>query len=828
MPEPSAFDFDAFELAARIVESYPDQIPFDDFAHYRLLRPIGKGGMGEIFLAEDQTAGRFVAIKFLRELRADADLRERFAREIKYHAQLEHPYIARVYDAGLHPSGTPYFVMEYVEGKPLNQCCREERLSLDGRIRLFRHVCEAVQYAHSRAFIHLDLKPANILVTQDGTPKLLDFGIAKHLESFNQPVNQTQPLCTPAFAAPEQIRRGLVGTYTDVYALGVILYELLAGKPAYDLDGCTPGQAEAIITACEPAKPSLAASRIDAARSSWNDLDVLCLKAIKKDPQERYDSVLELAQDIDRFLLLQPLNASPDTPAYRAAKFLRRNRRAVLVSAAICAAFVGLTVFYTARLAKARDAALLEELHTRRVQRFMVSMFGADHNAGPPDTLRVKDVLESAVEQAGKLNQDPAMQTQLYETLGGIYQSLGEYDRAQSLLQQAVERSRSAFGLDSPAFAGSLVALTFLRIDQARFQDAEKLARQAVAIDKRRLPADDQKLGLAMTALGSTLEHRGAYPEAIQVLNESVRIHSLPAGDPADLADSLVYLANTQHFLGHDAIAESLQRRVLATERTIYGNRHPAIAEDLMNLGQIQEQIGLYADAERNERQARQIEQSWYGADGLETAVAAEGLAGTLIYERKYDQALPLLKHALKVEEHDVGKDTPRVALIANLLGVIALKRAKLDEAATEFRKMDAIYRSVFGDKDKHVALGLLRFGELYEATADYPRAEESFRQSARLFAETLAADNVQTGIARIELGGLLLREHRYKQAETELLAGYRIVTPGRAVELQAASDARAALISLYQTLNEPEKTARLRSEQLRAERSGLLDSATK
>lgn len=581
MPEPSVFDFDGFQLADRVLEFYPDQIPFDDFEHYHLLRPIGKGGMGEVFLAEDQAGGRFVAIKFLREVRAETRLRERFAREIKYQAQLEHPCIARVYDAGLHPSGTPYFVMEYVEGKPINEYCQDGRLSLKQRLQLFRSVCEAVQYAHGRAVIHLDLKPANILIARNGTPKLLDFGIARHLETVDQPVNQTQPLCTPAFAAPEQILRRPVGTYTDVYALGLVLYELLAGKPAYDLDGCTPGQAEAIITAArEPAKPSLAPARVDAARSSWNDLNVLCLKALKKDPQGRYHLALELVQDIDHFLLLEPLNARSDTLGYRAAKFLRRNGRAVFVSAAVCLALAGLTAFYTVRLAKARDAAVLQALHTQRIQRFMISMFGADHNAGPGDDLRVVDVLDTAVQQAGKLNQDPGMQAQLYETLGGIYQSLGKYDRAQSLLQSSLERRRFAFGPDSSDFAGSLVALSFLRIDQAQFQDAERLARRAVAIYRRRLPRDDQKLGTALAALGSALEHRGAYNEAIQALNESVRIHSLPSGDPADLSDSLVYLANTQHFLGRDAIAESLQRRVLSIERAIYGDRHPAIAED--------------------------------------------------------------------------------------------------------------------------------------------------------------------------------------------------------------------------------------------------------
>jgi serine/threonine-protein kinase len=813
----TVLDCDVFDLVGRVLQTYPDPIPFDDFGSYRIIGLIGSGGMGDVFLAEDYQAGRRVAIKLLRNLWSDPDLRQRFVREIHLLAELEHPFIARLYEVGVHPNGTPYFAMEYVDGVPLDRYFLEQACPLEARLRLFHSVCEAVQYAHGRAVIHLDLKPSNILVKSDGTPKLLDFGIARRLENLNQPVNQTQLRCTPAFAAPEQIRREPVGTYTDVYALGVVLYELLAGRHPYRLEECTPGEAETIVCEREPVKPSASENRAEAGRSAWSDLDVLCLKAMKKDVQKRYHSVVELAQDLDRFLNGEPLRARPDRWTYRAAKFFRRNRRAVLATTATSVLLAGLIAFYTIRLARARDSAVMQAARTQRIQHFMLSMFGGDYNAAPSGDLRVVDILNRSVNQARMLQRDPAVQADLYETLGSIYQNLGKLDRAESVLQSGLNIRKSVFGSDNPEVADAMMALGLVRVDQARFGDAERLLRQAVAIDRRYLPHDDQRLGNALSSLGSMLEHRGVYGEAIRVLDEAIRIQSGPAAAPADLAESLTYLANVHNFLGHGAQAESLYRRILSLDRQIYGDRHPSVSQDLANLAEIQKQLGWYDEAERNERQSLQIVKAWYSNDNFEVALDSEALAETLLYERKYDEATHLLPSALETHERDLGKDHPYVAFALNLLGVLALKRGNLDEAEADFNRMDRIYHIAFGDKDRHVALGRLRFGELYEARKDYPRAEQVFRESIRVFTEALSADNVQTGTARIELGGVLLREGRYREAEAELLAGYHIVTPGRSPSLEAAVEARRGLVSVYEALNAPDKAARFRSEEMTA-----------
>jgi serine/threonine-protein kinase len=812
----SILDLDLFALADRVLDTYPDPVPFDDFGPYRILESIGKGGMGEVFLAQDEASGRRVAVKFLRDYWAEPDLRSRFSREVKTHARLEHPFIARLYEAGIHPCGTPYFAMEYVEGKPLDEYCRTRQCSFEERTRLFRSICEAVQYAHGRAVIHLDLKPSNILVKEDGTPKLLDFGIARHLERFDEPVKQTQTFVrfTPAYAAPEQIRREAVGTHTDVYTLGVVLYELIAQKAPYDFTECTPAEAEAMIARTqEEEKPSAAASRIAIKKSARKDLDILCLTAMKKDAARRYGSVLELMQDIDRYLGNEPLKARPDTLGYRASKFIHRNGRALFVSAAMLLLAVGLTGFYTVRLANARDAALTQTARAMRIQRFMLSMFAGVEDSAPSEDLRVTTILERGVQQMRMLKTEPVDQAALYQTLASIYQQLGQLDRADSLFQAGLKISRSNSGPDSQEVADSLVGLGMLRIDQAKFADAERLIREALAIYKRKLPAGNPAAARALTALGSVLEHRGDYAGAVQILQQAVQLQSRPPVETADLVESLTYLSNSQHLLGQNAAAYPMARRVLDLDRQSYGERHPRIAEDLSNVGQILEDLGKYAKAEQDERRALDIVRAWYGKDHIETALLSEALAKTLVQEHKYAEAEALLRPALSIQERHLGKNHPFVALALNFLGVIALKRGNLDDAESDFRRMKQIYESLYGENNSHTAAALSRFGELCLARKQYLQAERFFRQSVQGFTKTLSAGNVKTAIARIELGGVLVHEQRYREAEEELLAGYRIVTNENTFSPETAMDARRNLVAVYEALHMPDKVAGLRAQ---------------
>src|SRR5947207_12792283 len=358
----SLLDRDAAHVAAEVLDGRTPPAPLDQtFGPYRLKEALGQGGMGVVYLAEREDLGSVAAIKILRDAWLSPDRRERFASEQRTLAQLNHPAIARLYDASTLPDGTPWFVMEYVEGVPLTKFCEEHASAMPQRLRLFRAVCEAVEHAHRHLIVHRDLKPSNILVKPDGSVKLLDFGMAKQLDSLERPVERTRTglrLMTPAYAAPEQFLGEPVGIHTDIYTLGVVLYELLTGRLPFHLANRTPSEAETAVVEQRPERPSAAAKEKSVSRRAWADLDVLCLTAMHIEPQRRYRTVEALIRDIDQYLAGEPLEARPDTFGYRLGTYVRRNWRPVSTATASFIVVVGLVVFYTVRLARARNAAV--------------------------------------------------------------------------------------------------------------------------------------------------------------------------------------------------------------------------------------------------------------------------------------------------------------------------------------------------------------------------------------------------------------------------------------------------------------------------------------
>jgi eukaryotic-like serine/threonine-protein kinase len=816
MHEESILDVDIFRLSNQVLDRYPEVETFDDFSFYRVLERIGRGGMGEVFLAEDTRTCRRVALKFIRDSWREPDLGRRFQREIVNLAQLEHPSIARLYESGVHPNGTPYFSMEYVEGKPIDQYCDERSYSTAERVRLFQSVCEAVQYAHSRAVVHLDLKPSNILVTTDGEPKLLDFGVAKRLEDLEESVGptQTQVRFTPAFAAPEQILRQPVGTFTDVYALGVVLYMLLCGRPPIELAEATPGQAEALMKdEHDPLKPSDIAQRMATSKWVWDDIDVLCLKALKKKIDERYHSVVELSQDIERLLRGEALNARPDSFVYKLGKFARRNWRTLAASAGILALISSLTVFYLVRIARARDAVLAQAARTQRIQRFMFDLFGGNADAGPPTGLAVSALLENGVRDAQALGNDPTLQGDLYDTLGGIYQSLGELDRAEALFRLALDRRKLTFGADSQQTAESLIALSALRIDQAKFAEAELLGHQALDMLGHRLPPDHPDVAKALTNLGAVFLHAGKLNEGVKVLEAAVQILSKSPADQADLIEALTQLANCHNHLGQNVAADALFVRILSLDRPMYGDHHPHIAEDLSNLSQSREGLGKFADAERFERESIEIEQNWYGRAHIETALQLEALGKTLIREGRYNEGAAYLREALPIQERNVGKVHPFVELAVQWLGVAALKKGNLDDAESYFQRAAEITHSVYGDGNAHQGAVIACSGEVAAARNDSAKAEVLFRRAIGLLSTPEAPNPALAAKARIDLADVLIREHRYSEAEPELLAGYEVVTSEDRNMPDSAADARRDLAIVYKALNKPAQAERFDTE---------------
>ncbi len=767
---------------------------------YRLMRLLGEGGMGVVYQAERIDIGGTVAIKLLRDAWVSPARRQRFALEQRTLAQLKHPGIAQIYDRNALPDGTPWFVMEYVEGVSLTEYWNTRRGTLQECLRLFREVCEAVLYAHLRAIIHRDLKPSNILVTADGTVKLLDFGIAKHLAESEAPRETTlagmRPM-TPGYAAPEQQSGAAVGVFTDIYALGILLYEMLTGVLPIDpanqlrvpLEGTVGRFAESI------------------SRGEWADLNVLCTTAMRTESERRYPSVEAMIRDVDAFLEERPLEARAESWVYRLRKFVLRRRVRLAYATVTLAIFVGLITYFMLRLREARDTALSEAARTERIQQFTSNLFrGNESTVAPAEDLRVKTLLDRGREEAASLSGDPAMQADMWETLGEIYRKLGDQKQAETLLSASLERRRAYAKSQPRKYAQNLIEIGQLRMDEARLDDAERLVRQGLETS-RSIPseADDKVQPVAtnaMVALGTILEAKGNYPEAATVLASALRQRSRSDTPDANTAQNLRELANVNFYQGHYTVADSLNQQVLIMHRTLYGERHPEVAEDLNNLGAVQPELGNLSLAEANYRECLAITEAWYGPQNPKVAEDLTSLGRTLIREKRYGDAKPFLERALSIQEIARGHDHPAVASALNELATMELLEESYPAAERRFSEVLQIWRTIYGNDHQFIGVGLSNLGSVYMAEKQYTKAEAMYRQALQVFIATVHEQHTNTGIAHIKLGRALLRQKRYKEAEPETLRGYetlvKLVAPSNAFLLAGKTD----LVQIYAGLN--------------------------
>ncbi len=799
---------------------------------YRLLRMIGEGGMGVVYLARRDDLGSEAAVKLLRDAWASSARRERFMAEKRTLAQLNHPAIAHLYDAGTLPDGTPWIAMEHVEGTPLHEHCWGRALPLRARLQLVRAVAEAVLHAHQHLVIHRDLKPSNILVRDDGTVKLLDFGIAKQLDPPDAAAEATRTglrLMTPAYAAPEQVTGGRVGIHTDVYSLGVILYELLAGALPFDLSDKTPGEAETLITSVDPSRPSVraragtprggtgrAAAPVVASDSEWADLDVLVLTAMHKDPARRYRSVDALLRDLDHFLAGEPLDARGDSLGYRAATFVRRNARAVGTAAVVVATLLTLSVFYTVRLAQARDRALAESVRAQRIQRFMTTLFqGGDEAAGPAESLRVVTLLDQGVAEARALDLEPRVQADLYQTLGGIYAQLGVLERADSLLTTGLAQWRRIAGTASPEAARAMVALGGLRTSQARFDEADTLLRDGVAVLAARGNGDGDAAELveARTAIGRLFTERGEHARAIAALDSVILALRAQDAEPRVVHEALGELANAHFYAGNYDAADSLNRQVLAMTRALYGERHPRVAEELMNLGATEQERGHYKESEQLFRQALDISTSYYGADHYRTAGNLTYLGRSLLLQNRYDEARAPFERALAIRERVFGASHPMVANTLNEIGSMAIRAERYPEAQAMYERVRAIYRAAYPGTNYRVGVATANLADALLYQKKYAQAEPLYREALDIYIASQGPEHLNTGIGYIKLGRVLLRSGRFAAAIPQTEKGYAIVRKITTPEVSFLQAARLDLSLALDSLGRRDEAAKWRSE---------------
>ncbi len=712
---PPGLDTDAAPVAADPVAQNPsDRLVGDPsptgsaMGPYRILRRIGQGGMSTVYLAvrEDDVYRRRVVIKVVRSDRETESMLQRLRVERRILANLEHPNIARLYDGGNTAEGLPYFVMEYVEGVPIDTYCAERQLSVDDCLNLFRKVCAAVHYAHQNLVVHRDIKPSNILVTADGEPRLLDFGIAKLLDPELvpgiEPTATWQRLLTPSYASPEQIRGQPVNTVSDVYSLGVLLYELLTGRLPYEFKGRSAHEIELLLSDTEPPRPSTMIARLATTRpfsesagkeheteprtpaagadrsvserartralkqTLEGDVDAIVMKALRVDPLQRYDSVERLAADIDRYQRGLPVAARAGNWRYRAEKWARRNRRALAGGVALVAlviSFVAALALQAERVRRERDQARLESAKTSRLVALILDIFELSNPYVMPDAdMTVRDALEHSVPiLAGGLNEQPDVRAKLLHTAGSIFGVLGAFNRAEELLTEAFDIRRGLYDASDPKIAESMTALASVRKElDDDLDEAERLARGAVEVLRDHLGSDHPDLADPLIELVSVLCYRGKYQSAEPLAAEALALaQQMPAEDDRKIT-ALEFLAYIHSTRGEYTQAVALNRQALAFYRQIYGEKYPGQIAVLSNLGVQLRRMGELEAAQRTYEEALELHRETYGEDYADL-ILINNFAGVRYAMGDYADAESLYREALDVVLKRYGPEHWRV-----------------------------------------------------------------------------------------------------------------------------------------------------------------------
>jgi serine/threonine-protein kinase len=810
-------EHDLASLAKAFLDTTPGVVTPWRFGRYVIHECLGEGGMGAVYLAERSDLGDRVAVKFLRDPWNSAARQERFAAEQRILAGLSHRYIARLYDNGV-TEGTPWFAMEYVRGVSITDHCHRNGLALRPRLELFRAACEAVSYAHRNLTVHLDLKPSNILVNNEGELKLVDFGIARHLDPEGRESDRAarQRLFSHNYAAPEQIRGEPPDVQMDVYSLGVVLYQLLLGAVPSDVPGASVAEVFR-VPETETLPPSLMARRqrgapIRASKAEWDDLDVLCLTAVHRDRTRRYGTVDALLLDLNRFLKYEPLEAHPHQVPYRLGKYLRRNRRALSAAAAVLVVVASLTVFFTVRLIATRERALLSETRTQRMYRLMLNLFEGDDNAaGPAQELRVVSLLDRGVLQIDSLKEEPDLQAELRSTLGGLYHRLGHLDRAEPLLLSAWNMRKAGWGPDDPKTMEAQLALIGLRVDQSQIAEAERLARESVEAANRRSARNNSEIARAKGMLGKVLATKGDYKAAVPLLEEAVDVLSKNPGS-AELSDALGDLANVHYYLGDANKSEVVNLKGLELDRKLFGADHPNAGIDLFNLGNIQLDRADYPAAEQLFRKALEIDRAWYGDSHPKTASARLMVGRAVDYQGRSEEAAGLYRQALRVTKEIYGEQHPRYASVLSLMGDLDTRRHDLATAEKLFLQSAEIFRKALGERHEFYLHQISNLAAVRLAEKRYVEAEALLRPALQSL-QAIVPDQRYTALAEVRLGAALAGQKRYSESQDYALAGYTSLKKlmGRsAVELLSA---RRELAEIYIAMNLPAKADALKAE---------------
>jgi eukaryotic-like serine/threonine-protein kinase len=723
---------------------------------YQLLQLVGEGGMGQVWLAEQkQPVHRRVALKLIKVGMDTQDVVARFESERQALALMDHPAIAKVFDAGSTAEGRPYFVMEYVAGLPINDYCDRHRLTMRQRMELFVQVCEGVQHAHQKAIIHRDLKPSNILVTEvDGrpAPRIIDFGIAKatspSVDAATKFTRLGSLIGTLGYMSPEQAGSGGedIDTRSDVYSLGVVFYELLVGALPLDFKKLAQDEALRCLRDQDAPRPSTRLRSLggDSAVAAQNrgadlptltrqlrgDADAIALKALEKDRRRRYASPSELAGDLERYLHNEPVLAHPPSRAYRARKYIRRHRVGVGVASAVVLLLLGFAVAQAVELRTIRK----ERDRADRITSFMTDMFKvSDPSAARGNDIRVREVLDKASTQiVNGLAKEPEDQARLMQVMGDVYRNLGLYPQSESLTRRALAIETRVLGANDPGTLKSMDTLSGLLTDESRYPEAEKVARESVERRTRLRGAEDRDTVNEARRLAQVLVGEGRYAEA-EPLNRKTYDIALRKFGPAD-ADTIT--------------AEA------------------ALAINLVYEGKLTE-------SDKTFRDVLQKDLATFGPDDLMTIRAEANLGGILLHENKPAEAEKLFREVLEKEHRMFPPDHPLILLSMGNLGLALTDEEKYPEAEKVFRETLATKTKKLGPEHRSTLVTAGNLANVLRHEGKYAEAEQLSRQTLAIEERTLGKDHSDTLVSKAVLGQILGEERHYPEAERVLREDY-------------------------------------------------------
>jgi len=700
---------------------------------FRLDRKVGQGGMGQVWLAEQTSpVRRQVALKLIKAGMYDEAVAQRFQSEQQTLAIMDHPAIAKVFDAGTSAQGRPYLVMEYVPGSPITEYCDHKKLGITERLELFIQVCEGVQHAHQKAIIHRDLKPANILVVEvDGqpVPRIIDFGLAKATSpQANEQTLFTRAghfVGTPGYMSPEQADPNVkdIDTRTDVYSLGVILYVLLAGSLPLDEENGGKLSLDEFLRRLREEEPVRPSARVKRERETSSvtaeargiepkqlasqlrgDLDWITMKALEKDRARRYGTPSELASDVRHYLNHEPVAARPASAGYRLRKYVRRHRIAVTALAGlvmVLTAFAVVQGIQLRRITRERDRA-------NRVTDFMTNMFKmSDPNEARGNQVTVREILDKASNDIQQgLAKDPELQVHMMGLMGSVYSELGLDRRAQSLLEQAREIGRRSLGRNNPETIRAENDLAWTLTNLGHYTEAEKVLRETSDVSRRAFGTENRDSLISMDILGWTLDLEGNYAEAEKIDRETLnsRVRLLGTDHP-DTLTSMGRLVSVLYHQGRYGESEKIDRQILDARRRTLGPEHPLTLIAANNLASNLHLEGQYADAEKIDRDTFDVRRRVLGAEHPLTLSSMSNLADVLGDDGQYAEAEKIDRECLQIRLRVLGPENPDTLTSMDNLAYVLFHEDRYDEAEDLARRAGNVRRRVLGPEHPETAL---------------------------------------------------------------------------------------------------------------------------